>query len=64
MADKNVQNYLVAVSGIFTFFILTMIGSFFFGQTVWMRIVIPLGIGLVTIVMVRWLQRLIKKRDS
>ena len=58
MADKNVQNYLVAVMGIFVFFILTMIGSFFFGETIWMKIAIPLGIGLVTISIVSWIRRL------
>lgn len=59
MADKNVQNYLVSVLGIFVFFILTMVGSFFFGETVWMRIAIPLGIGVVTIIIVIWFRKLI-----
>jgi VIT1/CCC1 family predicted Fe2+/Mn2+ transporter len=60
MADKNVQNYLVAVLGIFVFFILTMVGSFLFGETIWMKIALPVGIGLVTIIVVNWLRRLTK----
>lgn len=61
MADKNVQNYLVAVFGIFLFFILALVGSTFFGETTWMKIAIPLGIGLVSIIMASWLRRLTKK---
>ena len=60
MADKNIQNYLIAVLGIFVFFILTMVGSVIFGETVWMRIVVPVGVGLVTITVVNWLRRLTK----
>ena len=60
MADKNVQNYLIAVLGIFVFFILTMVGSVLFGETIWMRIAVPIGIGLVTITVANWLRRLTK----
>jgi len=60
MADKNIQNYLIAVLGIFVFFILTMVGSVVFGETVWMRIAVPIGVGLVTLIVVNWLRRLTK----
>lgn len=60
MADKNLQNFLFAALGIFVFFIFTLFCSVMYGETTWIRILIPLGIALVTISIASWLRRLTK----
>ena len=58
MADKNLQNYLAGVLGIFAFFILILLGISLFGEAEWLKIVFPIGMFIVAIPIVTWLHRL------
>lgn len=58
MADKNLQSFLVAVLGIFIFIILILVVSAIFGEQTWLKIIITIGIGLILVPILRWLQQL------
>lgn len=58
MADKNLLSFLVAVLGIFIFIILILVVSAIFGEQTWLKIIITIGIGLILVPILLWLQRL------
>lgn len=60
MADKNLQSFLVAVLGIFVFIILLLVVSAIFGEQTWLKIIVTIGIGLILVPILRWLQRLMR----
>ena len=60
MTDKDLQYYLLAVLGIFALLFLTLVGSSYFGESTWMKVVIPVAVVVATLLIVSWARRVIK----